>query len=319
MAGKIIITPEDFQAAAIKYRKQLLMIPIVGLEESLKYMTGRPGIRYKERVGTASGKAQFAPYKPSRSADFDPKIEYRDLETFFGNVVLDFEPNSAVSTLLGTGATKGDGQMKTPTALLVLALIAASLAEGTNDALFSAVRNAAGDTIFDLFNGFDTIAKNEITAGTMSADKNNLIILDDAITDQNAGKVLKQILRTIHPKLRRQKNYLYCSQDIVDAYCEWYLLTHGATPYNTSYDQLTVEGSGGKLILCPLSNKADSKFLQLTQKSNMLIGYDQMSDVESVMVKEYKPFLLTYIATMFFGCQYESVAPERICTIQLPD
>lgn len=33
-----------------------------------------------------------------------------------GSVVAKFEPNSAISTLLGTGATKGDGQMSTPPA-----------------------------------------------------------------------------------------------------------------------------------------------------------------------------------------------------------
>ncbi|MCH5346791.1 MAG: hypothetical protein J1E63_06750, partial [Muribaculaceae bacterium] len=96
------------------------MLPIIGINDTLKFMTGRPGIRYKERVGMLTGDAQFAPYNPTRAVDYNLGIEFRDLETHFGSVVANFEPNSAISTLLGTGATKGDGQMSTPTARHVL-------------------------------------------------------------------------------------------------------------------------------------------------------------------------------------------------------
>ena len=63
MAGRLIFTPEEYQEAAHVYRKQLLMLPIIGCENTLKYMTGRPGIRYKESVGTIDADAQFARYK----------------------------------------------------------------------------------------------------------------------------------------------------------------------------------------------------------------------------------------------------------------
>ena len=98
MAGKLIFTLEEFQEAATKYRKDLLMLPIIGIQETLKYMTSRPGIRYKENVGALSGDAQFGPYKPSRSTDFNLNVDFRTLETFMGSVVAKFEPNSAVSS-----------------------------------------------------------------------------------------------------------------------------------------------------------------------------------------------------------------------------
>lgn len=124
MAGKLSFTLQEYQEAATKYRKDLLMLPIIGINETLQYMTGRPGIRYKENVATINGDAQFGPYKPSRSSDFNLNLDFRTLETFMGSVVAKFEPNSAISTLLGaTGATKGDGQVKAPTALHVLALM----------------------------------------------------------------------------------------------------------------------------------------------------------------------------------------------------
>lgn len=317
MAGKLKFSPEDFQNAAIKYRSELLMLPIIGCQDTLQYMTARPGIRYKERVGTMSGEAQFAPYKPTRATDFNLNVDYRELETFFGSVVSDFEPNSAVSTLLGTGATKGDGQITTPTAKSVLALIAKSLSEHLNDAIRNGVRNATGDTSKDLFNGFDTITQSEITAQNISAEKGNYLKLTEDITAANAVDVAKKILFSLDPRLRSQELYLYCSQDFVDKYNEGYLLSHGGIPYNTEYGQTAVEGSNGKLKLVPLYNKADSKFMHVTTKSNMLVGFDQMGDIENVMVKEYKPFILSYIATMFFGVQFESIDKRRFKVIEL--
>lgn len=317
MAGKLTFSPEDFQNAAIKYRSELLMLPIIGCQDTLQYMTARPGIRYKERVGTMSGEAQFAPYKPTRASDFNLNVDYRELETFFGSVVSDFEPNSAVSTLLGTGATKGDGQITTPTAKSVLALIAKSLSEHLNDAIWNGVRNATGDTSKDLFNGFDTITQSEITAQNISAEKGNYLKLTEDITAANAVDVAKKILFSLDPRLRSQELFLYCSQDFVDKYNEGYLLSHGGIPYNTEYGQTAVEGSNGKLKLVPLYNKADSKFMHVTTKSNMLVGFDQMGDIENVMVKEYKPFILSYIATMFFGVQFESIDKRRFKVIEL--
>lgn len=317
MAGKFSFSPEDFQQAAVKYRSELLMLPIIGCQDTLQFMTSRPGIRYKERVGTMTGDAQFAPYNPARSTDYNLNLSYREIETFFGSVVAKFEPNSAISTLLGTGATKGDGQMTTPTAKHVLSLIAKNLSEHLNDAIWNGVRNANGTTTKDLFNGFDTITQSEITAGEISAAKGNYMKLSEEITSANAVDVAKEILFSLDPRLRSQDLYIYCSQDFVDKYNEGYLLTHGGIPYNTQYGQQSVEGSNGKLKFVPLYNKANSKFMHVTTKSNMLIGFDQMGDVENVMVKEYEPFILTYIATMFFGVQFESLDKRRFKTIEI--
>ena len=52
-------------------------------------------------------------------------------------------------------------------------------------------------------------------------------------------------------------------------------------------------------------------------KANMLVGYDQMGDVENVMVKEYAPFILSYIATMFFGVQFETLDKRRFKTVEI--
>lgn len=317
MPGKLQFSLKEYQEAAVKYRADLLMLPIIGIGDTLQYMTGRPGIRYKERVGSLSGDAQFAPYNPKRAVDYNLEIDFRDLETQFGSVVANFEPNSAISTLLGTGATKGDGQMTTPTARHVLGLIAKNLSEHLNDAIWSGKRNPAGDTTADLFDGFDTITEKEIAAGNITASEGNYMKIADEITSANAVDIAKSILFSLDPRLRSQECYLFCSQDFVDKYNEGYLLTHGGIPYNNQYGQAAVEGSNGKLIFCPLYNKAGSKFMHVTTKSNMLVGYDQMGDVENVMVKEYAPFVLSYVATMFFGVQFETLDKRRFKAIEL--
>lgn len=318
MAGKLTFTLQEYQEAATKWRPDLLKLPIIGCNETLKYMTARPGIRYKEQVGAISGDAQFGPYKPSRSTDFNLNVDYRTLETFFGSVVAKFEPNSAISTLLGAiGDTKGDGQMHTPTAREVLGLIAKGLSEHLNNAIWSGKRNASGDTTQDLFDGFDTITEAEIKDGTIAKSEGNYIKLTEAITRANAVQTAKDILFSLDPRLRAQDLLMFCSQDFADKYNEGLKLEGGGISYYQKYEQDTVEGSNGRLHIVPLFNKTDSKFIHICPKANMLVGYDQMSDVESVMVKEYEPFILSYIATMFFGVQFESIDKRRFMAVEL--
>lgn len=319
MSGALKFNLEDFQQAATKYRAELLYLPIIGIADTLKHMTGRPGIRYSERVGTASADAQFAPYNPSREVDANLDVDFRDLRTYFGSVVANFEPNTAVSTLLGSGASKGDGQIATPTARHVLALIAKSLSKHLNNAVWNGKRNANGDTTADLFDGFDTITAQEIAAGNIADSKGNLVEIPDTITPANVVDVLKQVMYEMDPRLRAEDCNIYCSQQLVDIYNAGYQLINGTVPYNTQYDKDTLEGSMGKLHFVPLANKAGSGFIHIAPKSNMLVGYDQMGDVESVMVKEFKPFVLSYIATMFFGCQFESLDSSRLKVVKLAE
>ena len=137
------------------------------------------------------------------------------------------------------------------------------------------------------------------------------------MTTANAVDIAKEVLFSLDPRLRAQTCYMYCSQDFADKYNEAYLLTHAGINYNNQYNQTVVEGSDGRLILCPLANKADSKFIHVSPKINMLVGYDQMGDMENVMVKEYEPFILSYIATMFFGVQFESIDKRRLKVVEI--
>ena len=175
MAHTISFSDEDYKKAAEKWKKELLLIPMMAAKDSLRFMTGIPGVRGKLHVGTAASNAQFGPYKASKSSSSATEVKYRELETFFGNACEDFEPNSVITTLLGEGASfLGEGQKVAPSAKLVIATVAKSLGEALHNALFTAKRNESGDTTADLFNGFTTIADAEVEAGNISTEKGNL-------------------------------------------------------------------------------------------------------------------------------------------------
>ena len=320
MAGQLNITPslEQFQEAATKWRPELLMQPIIGCQDTIQHMTPRPGIRYKENVGAISGNAQFGPYKPSRSTDFNLNVEYRTLETFMGSVHCKFEPNSAASTILGyMAATKGDGQMQAPTALHVLTLIAKGLSESLNDAIWSGVRNASGDTTKDLFDGFDTITAAEIAADKISVANKNYMKLTEEITTANALDIAKEILYSLDPRLRAQELNMYCSQDFADKYNEGYLLTHSGIIYNEQFEQSFVEGSNRRMTLCPLPCLDGTDKFFVAPKENMIYGYDNMSDVERIQVDRFSPWVLTFSAAMFFGVQFRSIDKRMLKVIKL--
>ena len=315
---QIAFSDQDYKKAAEKWQKELLLLPLMAAQDTLKFMTPMGGIRTKVHLGAAESSAQFAPYKRDRKSAGTTNIDWRELDPQFGNVCEDFEPNSVIQTLLGANAAfLGDGQKQAPSAKLVLACVAKSLGAHLEDVVFTASRNANGDTTKDLFNGFSTIADAEITNNKISADLGNLMTLTETIDETNAVDIAKDIVYSLDPHLRKQKTFLYCSQDFADKYNEAMLLTHGGINYYNQFNQNTVEGSNGRLHIVPLFNKAESKFFHITTKSNMLVGYDQMGDIESVMVKEYAPFVLTYIATMFFGVQFESIDYRRFKVFEL--
>ena len=318
MAHNISFSDEEYQKAAEKWRQQLLLLPMLSCKDSLRFMTGIPGIRNKEHVGTAKSNAQFGPYKADKNSSSTTEVKYRELETFFGNVCEDFEPNSVVTMLLGQNASfLGEGQKTAPSAKLVIASVLKSLGESLHNVLFTAKRNAEGDTSADLFNGFITIADAEVEAGNIADGKRNLFKITTGFSEADALDVAKSIERKAHPVLRATEKFLYCSPEFADAYNDAYMLTHGGIVYNKKFEQAVVEGSNNKTTLAPLTCLAGSSKFFLAPKSNMLYGYDSLSDQERIQVDRFKPFMLTLSAAMFFGVQFYSIDPRMLLMVDV--
>lgn len=319
--GIVNFSLKDFQDSARIYRREFLRLPILGIADDLKFMTQRFGVRYSEVVSESQFDVEFRPYKRGNRELKDLDIIQRDLKTYFGKIDADFEPNSAIQTIIGHAASQAVGQSlaSTPTAREVIALAAKSAGFKLKKALFSAVRDDNGNTTQDLFDGFDTITANEIAGGGIASAKGNYLELQDKPDDDNTVKIAKTIMKALSPELRAQPCYLFCDQNFADAYNESYLKSHHGVIYNDKYNQMTVEGSNGLLTIVPLLGKNESQYIHVTPKENMLVGMDQMSDMETVRIGDYDPDLLTLSMRMFFGVQFESIDPRRLLVVKLPD
>lgn len=317
--GKVIITEQELaklSTSAAKLRKELLRMPLMALKDFLGHVTLRTGIRYSETIGELTGSMELGPYSETRVDESDVDITPRTLYTYLGSVDKKFSPNSIYQSIWGSNITKGDGLKTTDITQQALALLAAKVGAALYWAIWGAKRNDSGTKTVDLFDGFDTIAAKEVKDGNVSVEKGNLFDLDITTIDKtNAVDTLKEIWRKADYHLKNGNCKLFVPSYVLDAYNDDYKITTGAVPYNTQFNQTFVEGSSNKCEIVALPNKDGSKFMQLTTKSNMLVGTCQMSDEESVSIEKYSPFVLDFVMTMFFGTQYESINKERILFI----
>ena len=309
--GKVIL-PEDLAKTAVKYRKTFLMMAVIGLAETRKHMTFRPGVRYKEVVGELTGDIEIGPYSETRTDDSDMNVVKRELETYFGSVVRKFSPNKIYQSIWGSSVTKGEGLKDTEITKQVVGHLMKKVSKSLNKNVWSAVRKADGDKTSDLFNGLDTIATTEIADGNLSTDNKNLFEFGETIDKNNAVDLLKTFYRSADDVLKGEETKLYIPNSIYDAYVDDYQATVGATPYNREFEKTFLEGSNDRCQLVPLSNKAGSPYIQLSTKENMLIGVDQESDLEKILIEKHHPVLLDFIVTLFFGTQYESISKARL-------
>lgn len=308
----VTITPEALATSAAKYRKELLMMPVIALQISLQHMTLRTGVRGKETVGELSGNMEIGPYSATRKDETGVNVKGRTLETFFGSVIKDFEPNSVVKSIYGDAVLSGKELTETKITKMVVAYLAKQLSKNLNKALWSAVRNDAGTTTADLFNGFDTITATEIAAEKISVVLGNLYEFTAAITSSNAYDALKAYYRAASDELQDETTKMFLPKSIYQAYCDDYQATNGSLPYNKEFKKTFLEGSDDMCELVALANKKNSPYIHLTTKGNMLVGVDQEGDEEKVTVEKHAAFVLQFVVAMFFGVQFESISKEKL-------
>jgi hypothetical protein len=312
MSNQVEITPEDLAKSAKKFRKDLLMMPVIALQSSLNHMTLRMGVRGDETVGELSSDIEIGPYSETRTDTSDTSIKGRTLTTFRGSVIKKFSPNSVADSIYGSTVLSGDGLKNTDITTAVVGYLVKKVSKALNANLFKAVRNANGDTTTALFNGFDTIAAAEIAASEITEAKGNLYVFTEAITSTNAVDLLKAFYRAAKDELQGESAKLFISKDIYNAYVDDYQAAHGAVPYNNTFKKTYLEGTDDSCELVALPNKKGQPYIQLTTKGNMLIGVDQISQTETISVEKLDGLVLTLVMVMYFGVQYESISPERL-------
>lgn len=305
------ISDADLRQSAVKYRKDLLMMPTISAKETLAHMSLRPGVAGREVVGQLAGNIELGPYNPNRVDETGVTATPRVLETYLGSVIKQFDVNEAGKTVYGELYAQGQALTNAAIAKAVLVYLSAQIGKKINMAIWSGKRDASGDTTAKLFDGFDSITAAEIAAGAIAESNGNFKEVE-AITAANAVDVLKSIYRGASDELRGQNVKMFITHDVYDAYLDDYQATVGAVPYNTQFNKNFLEGSNGLCELVPLASKKGSQYIHLTPKANMLVGYGAGMADENIAIEKYHPFLLSYVATMYFGCQFESISPERL-------
>lgn len=297
-------------ASGDKYRKELLIMPMLQLGDYANYMTRRMGVRGKETVGEFANKAGLRPYKTEKGAKDSSSLVFRTLETYLGDVVEEYDPYRLSNTIYGNSI--GNQPENFDLVKATVLAMAKSVGKNLRTNLFTAKRNPTGDSTAELFDGFSTIAKAEIAAGNLAVGKKNLKELP-VITSVNAVDELRAFYQSAAEELQEQDTNLLVPFDVYNAYCEGYLAEFGAVAYNTEFNQTTLVGSNGRCKLAPISAMAGTGQIMMTTKDNLLIGCDQMSDEEKVEVRRCdNPKVVQFFMIAYFGVQFESIEAERL-------
>jgi len=322
---KTTFTPEALQESAQKYRTELITMPMFALRDATQHMGMRTGIRYKEHVHELGGKFQMGNFDKYKKGDGATEIKQRTLETFLGNCIEPIDPVSLYKTLWGSDLVNPSAQKNQPWTKRICAYIAAQIGEHMYDYLWTAKHNEE-DTkeTKKWFNGFCAIEDAEITAGTMSAEEQNLYILPEKITAENAEDVLNEFIwgseaanstwGGVNKKLRDAHGLkLFMSDRTKHLYEVCYQMNHGALPYNTQFNKAHLDGKQN-IEFVALGNVPED-YLCLTSKNNILTLWNQETSDEGFEVKESltSHYDVDFISNLFFGLQYLSINKEMLC------
>ena len=317
MAYAINISDAELQKSAVTYRKDLLVMPVIAAEATLQHMTPRPGVAGREVLGQLSGGIELGPYDPQRYDDEGLDIKPRTLETYLGSVIKRFDLNSVAKTVYGSLTTQGEALTSLDLARQVLNYLSMQLGRNLNLHIWNAKRNDTGTKTKDLFDGFDTITQKEIAAGTIDTTEGNFMQLSQAIDESNATDILMSIYESADDILQGMPTKMFVPVSVYRAYNKDYLASFGNVVYNTQFKKTYLEGTDNLCELVPLVSKKGSPYIHLTTKSNMIYGYGDGLDSEKIAIEKHHEFLLSFVATMFFGCQFEAINKERLMVAKL--
>ena len=316
--AKTITTLDALQKSATRYEKEILIMPTTAAGATLQHMTGMPGLLGNVVLGQLDGEAELGPYKSTRNAQGNFTVSPRELEIFLGNCAYSFDPNDVWGSIYGSLVAQGESLKTVDVNKYILLFVAAKLGKKLNQSLWTAKRNAEGDTTKDLFNGFDTITDTEKASGTVAAAKGNYLKLGAAITEANAIDSFNQIFDAANDELQGQHVKIYCSKDVYTAYNRNYQMLHGALPYNTEFKKTFLEGTDQLWEFCPLVSKKGSSYIHIAPQSNMVYGYGAGENPgELLNIEKYSSWQLTLEAAMAFGVQFRSISPEMLMVAEL--
>ncbi len=319
---QVTFTPEELSKSMQKYRKELIIMPMFAMSAALQHMGHRDGIRYKEHIHEMKGNFEFGNYDKYKKGDGAIDLGQRTLETFFGNCIEPIDPNSIVQTLWGSDVTKGEALKNVDWVKRVCAYIMKKLGENMFLYMWTAKHDPA-DTkkTSKWFNGFCTLEDIEIAAGTMAKELQNLYYLPEAFTAANAEDLINDFFwgdaasgwLGVHTLLRGQKVKLFMSETVKHFYEVAYQTNHGSLPYNMQFNKAHLEGKANvEFVALP---NVPENYLSLTPQGNILALWNLRTADETFLCEKSltSHYDVDFLANMFYGEQYESINPEKLC------
>jgi hypothetical protein len=158
------------------------------------------------------------------------------------------------------------------------------------DALFKGVYNASGSNPADIFDGFNKVIADEITA------TNIVPAVTGAITKANVLDKLDIIVDSINAKYRYKPMKCYVSPDIA----AWYFSTYKASNSGQAPNQKDVIRTlmNGRTIqdtsifldnslieLVPTDGLVGSQRIIITPQDNMILSFDSLNDMDTLNVE----------------------------------
>jgi hypothetical protein len=302
---------EKLVAAGIKYRKDLLIAPMTAFSDITQHFNVVLGCQGKMISGTLNNGAQLRPYRLAKDSTDTTKITPREMENFKGDLVEEFDPSSVLATLYRENtSTKPD---KYDIAGKVAMYIARQVGEKLVDCLFTAVRNAVGNTSAELFNGFDKlvdIALAEVTPALSVALGNYQDYSATTITRLNVGSELLKLYRATNKKLKKGCK-MYIPMTLLEWYQDWYKIENGNAPFGADVEQLYLDGTAKKCEIVAMSEMEDGKYIYFSKKDNMCLLFDQMSDTETVELRRPdNPKVVQLSMVAWFGVGMDTLDKE---------
>lgn len=185
-----------------------------------------------------------------------------------------------------------------------------SASKELHDAIMTASydANASDKSYATAFNGPKTILQAEITSKKISVDNGNMYATG-AFTRADIGDKLKDWYRSLPVKMQSMDLQLMCSWEVADMYDDWLddqgtLVTGSGAE---TADSKVVRNTNGKLRICRCSGLT-GQFCWITPKDNQYYGFDQMSDMNTLVPFDSgNPYLYSAAGKFVLGFQFESI------------
>ena len=322
-----LTAPIDIQAVigAVKQHQDLLVaIDMLDAGEVLKHCYGIPGVTDSITLGRVEGGSVSSMYNGvfiGRTAN--GKVVPRTLTVYPIKIEEADEPERYRRTYI----TEVRGGLYDGGHPFEVWLVAHVLQLASNDllgVLFTAeydstqISGSANSDIKYAFNGWGTIAWNEINAATptISTAIGNMYATG-VMTVQNIGDQLLAMWRSRPETFRRKASKLFMSADLVDMYTDWYeaKYTFVAGVGDEEGHPLYLRGTNKKCEIVPVYGlPQDSQFVLLTTQQNMCYGFDKESDLKTVKpFNSGNPYWFTMAGKYVFGCQFASIHKSEFC------